>query len=644
VLDLQDDYFLDISDVIGAGMPPQINNLDEFAIIPGATLNSIKIAGSPVTFVGVVRGTSPANLNANKQTLIDALSPGAFPTDDNGVPQPVLIRYTSAAVQKEISLHYESGLEGNLSAREPCAWERAAVRFIAPDPFWYEIGDSAQLLDADDTLGARTFWGRMRDPPGASPGQWDEIAAAQAAGEPMAIIIGADRNIYLGGSFTDWNANVNLDYITSYDRQANTWGNVGAPGDIGNTVRALLFGPDDTLYAGGDFLNAGADPLADYIAQFSAGVWSNVGGGGTGNVYALAFDIAGSVIYIGGNFVNWNALPAGDYIVQWESGVGYTVLSTGADNIVRALVVAEDDTLYVAGDFLNIGGVAANRIASWDGTNFSALGTGLNNIVRDIVIDDDGNIIVCGDFTTAGGNTAYGVAMWDGNTWSAFDRGLSAAGGGQADVYQLSIAPDGTLYAVGNFDWAGTDIYLIGSAARWNGYNWTQLDIFTGANGRVVLTGYPSPITTESFEINLGFISGAVAPPAAGATIVTNDGTASAFPRFHATYTGTGDARLLSLINETDAKEIYFRSPVPALNIAGYLMREGETVTLDLRPTIKEFISSFLGETQGALRSGYDVGSFLLRPGANDINTFLYPIPSPYVAWLQWRDKYLSYD
>ena len=47
--------------------------------------------------------------------------------------------------------------------------------------------------------------------------------------------------------------------------------------------------------------------------------------------------------------------------------------------------------VYVGGQFTTAGGVAASRIARWDGSSWSALGTGMDNqAVYALAVDSDG--------------------------------------------------------------------------------------------------------------------------------------------------------------------------------------------------------------------------------------------------------------
>ena len=101
--------------------------------------------------------------------------------------------------------------------------------------------------------------------------------------------------------------------------------------------------------------------------------------------------------------------------------------------------------MYVGGDFLTAGGIAAQRIARWDGTSWSALGA-LNGPVSALSVFDDGlgpALYAGGDFTTAGGLAANRIARWDGGTsWSALGSGTDAP------VAALSVFDDGTRPAL----------------------------------------------------------------------------------------------------------------------------------------------------------------------------------------------------
>src|SRR5260370_11076295 len=69
------------------------------------------------------------------------------------------------------------------------------------------------------------------------------------------------------------------------------------------------------------------------------------------------------------------AAPAVAQKCEWSA------LGSGMNGFVFALTVFDDGTgpaLYAVGNFNRAGGVEANRIARWDGTQWSALGRGVS--------------------------------------------------------------------------------------------------------------------------------------------------------------------------------------------------------------------------------------------------------------------------
>jgi hypothetical protein len=223
--------------------------------------------------------------------------------------------------------------------------------------------------------------------------------------------------------------------------------------------------------------------------------------------------------------------------LQWQP-------NSGTDEKVFALASFDDGTgtaLFAGGHFTHAGGVAANRVAKWDGSSWHALGLGVGNNVYALAVFDDGageQLYVAGALPTAGTITVNGIAKWDGSVWSdvagglgsdvraltVFDDGTGPAlfaggtffggagpmrsiaklgasawnplGAGIMDssvtstVYCLTVFDDGTgpaLYAGGNFDTAGGA--NANHIARWNGSNWSSLG--TGIDGTVfALAGF----------------------------------------------------------------------------------------------------------------------------------------------------------
>lgn len=145
------------------------------------------------------------------------------------------------------------------------------------------------------------------------------------------------------------------------------------------------------------------------------------------------------------------SITNGSRILQQSAAGVWGPLSTGANANVWSLLYASDGKLYAGGEFTSIGGVAANRIAYWDGSAWNAMGTGMAGVGKatySIVEGPDGSIYAAGDGSDYGGiaNTAS-LGKWDGSVWSSITTTASA----NNYILKLAFGPDGILYAGGGF-------------------------------------------------------------------------------------------------------------------------------------------------------------------------------------------------
>ena len=90
-------------------------------------------------------------------------------------------------------------------------------------------------------------------------------------------------------------------------------------------------------------------------------------------------------------------------------------------------------------------------------------------------------------------------------------------------------------------------------------------------------------------------------------TVITNTGTAEAYPIF--TFVGTGNITQIS--NDTTGK---------VLNFSGLSVTTGETVTIDLSPGAKTVSSDVRGNLLANVSSGSNLSTFSLLVGANTIS------------------------
>ena len=226
---------------------------------------------------------------------------------------------------------------------------------------------------------------------------------------------------------------------------------------------------DGKLIAGGRFPTAGG-VAANNIASWDGSSWSPLGSG-MSIWQCLCPDRVRRETDSGGLFHNgrWRGGEQ-DSVLGWEQLVAVGVGDEDDYPDVYALTVY-DGKLIAGGYFTTAGGVAANRIASWDGSSWSPLGSGMNGYVscpdrvrretdsggrfhdgrwrggeRDSVlgweqlvavgVGDECNVRLCPDrvrretdsggqfLGQAGGVAANNIASWDGSSWSPLGSGI----------------------------------------------------------------------------------------------------------------------------------------------------------------------------------------------------------------------------
>jgi len=195
--------------------------------------------------------------------------------------------------------------------------------------------------------------------------------------------------------------------------------------------------------------------------------------------------LPGGDVVAGGSFTAAGGVAA-NRIARWN-GAAWSALGSGINGPVYALTALPNGDVIAGGQFTAAGGTGASYVARWNGVSWSALGTGLGGgpppfsqgIVRALMTLPNGDVIAGGDFTTAGGASASRIARWNGASWSALGTGVD---GFLASIQALTTLPNGDLIAGGLFATAGgTSASCI---ARWDGVAWSPLG--TGMNDSVL--------------------------------------------------------------------------------------------------------------------------------------------------------------
>ena len=160
--------------------------------------------------------------------------------------------------------------------------------------------------------------------------------------------------------------------------------------------------------------------------------------------------------------------------------------ANGSPTDVDSFDLGTGSLLVVSGAFTSIGGVSANRIASWNGQNWAKLAAGINHVAHCTVVYDFGTgprLYVAGFFTQAGGVPGTNrIASWNGSTWSALAGGIDQ-NTSTTVVLDLAVHDEGSgpaLFVTGGFGSVSGGVNCNG-IAKWNGTQWQSLG--TGLSG-----------------------------------------------------------------------------------------------------------------------------------------------------------------
>lgn len=306
-----------------------------------------------------------------------------------------------------------------------------------------------------------------------------QVMAPGSNGYAAAMASTSNGDLIIGGSFTSLGS-VAADAVARWD--GSSWSPLGSGmtgtifGGSNSVVTALLVLPDGDIIAAGDFASVGG--VSTYsIARWDGTAWSGFGAGINGLVRSLAVLQNGDIVAAGLFPIAGSTLT--NHIARWD-GSDWHTLDTGVNTyFVNTLLAMPNGDLIAGGHFWIAGGVTVNKIARWDGVAWSALGTGMSaggstNEVLALAVLPNGDLIAGGNFTFAGGVAANRIARWDGVSWSALGSGVAAGSILQTNVQALSVLPNGDVLAAGLFTIAGG--VAANYVARWDGVNWSPVN------------------------------------------------------------------------------------------------------------------------------------------------------------------------
>lgn len=282
---------------------------------------------------------------------------------------------------------------------------------------------------------------------------WEAVGAQSLPICSVNAITKVGTDIFIGGTFVDAFGNSSIDRIAKWN--GSTWSALGA--GLASDVYALE--PYGTsILIGGKFLNAGGIANADYITLWNGTSYQQVGTG-VANVLSKPvrdIKVVNSTTYICGEFLNAGGNASADYVAKMTGTDWLPVcpvsLTSASPNIAYTLDIY-DNILYVGGTFIDGGGVTtADYIAKTDGTAWSDVGGGeINGNVYVINVDGNGNVYTSGDFYNLNGNSNnLFVSCLVANAWQPLATGLNGFS------YAIEMTPDNlNIFFGGTFDNAG---------------------------------------------------------------------------------------------------------------------------------------------------------------------------------------------
>ncbi|WP_448540453.1 beta strand repeat-containing protein [Roseiflexus sp.] len=149
---------------------------------------------------------------------------------------------------------------------------------------------------------------------------WNRVGGANAISGDfrtvVRVIVLSGSDVYVGGNFTNAGGVSGANNIARWD--GTNWNAVGGASAINDNVYAVAISGEN-VYVGGDFTKAGGNSAADYLARWDGVQWTALVSGTAGvfgPVYALAVPSSDDV-YAGGNFLNTGNNPFADYIARY---------------------------------------------------------------------------------------------------------------------------------------------------------------------------------------------------------------------------------------------------------------------------------------------------------------------------------------
>lgn len=582
------------------------------AIGSGSEFQHTYIGERPAQLPISIVGSSESSYHARKKAFENLLKPNKSPGQ-----QAFILR--SLAANSNTINHLAVRLDGDLSLKRDGFTGKGIMRVLATEPSWYEAGDHYAAMTRSTSLSVSYILGWLNDGTGFS------ALGNTGTGQVNTIAISENGDMYLGGTFTNWDANADADRIVKYSRSAGTWSHLFASGASGS-ISDIIILDDGDLVIVGNYTNLGG-AAHNYAARWDGSTISDFGTGFNGSVVAVAFDYKHGILYFGGNFTLAGGVADTAHVAKYTLSTGvFTPMQTGINGLVNDLYVDPvSGDVYAVGLFSSASGTTASNAARWDYAtqswdaigNYDAMtGEGTEGFDAEAytVVGDGKYIYFGGSFSNTESGTAVAISRIARYLPGRFNNpeqlGAGLSGGNVYFLYWDAVL--NKLLISGAFSSIGTR--ATDPAVYWNGSTFEKIPLdFPGST--TVSAFARNPVNGDYFY---GFnTTGTMLVPGA-LNSITNNGTDDAYPVFvfdsSADVIGTEYATLTTLANRTTGAVINFND---------VRILAGSIVTVEFSPQgckIYRLVGqSKVDLTAGAIVRDSDVSAFSLMPGLNQI-------------------------
>lgn len=160
---------------------------------------------------------------------------------------------------------------------------------------------------------------------------------------------------------------------------------------------------------------------------------------------------------------------AASKVARWDGTAWSAIDTTVWEGGAISSVIEYQGDLYVGGNMID-GELDIDRIGRWDGTKWNKVGDGFRNggVVSCFQIFE-GDLYMGGSFGLQQGGLGPHIARWDGHQWKDVGGAIHGWNGNGCSVRDMVVYED-ELYAVGVCSYAGG--VLAERIAKWDGAEW----------------------------------------------------------------------------------------------------------------------------------------------------------------------------